>query len=84
MEPINVTARSSLISFFLSEGQFKSTVPVIYILGQVRWRFYLFELFLTKFVLSLLRFKETVELFLLLTLNMLLELLLIIAKCFCL
>lgn len=83
MELINVTAHSSLISFFLS-GQFKSTVPVIYILGQESWRFYLFELFLAKFVLSLLRFKETVELFLLLTLNMLLELLLIIAKCFCL
>lgn len=45
---------------------------------------YLFELFFAQFVLSLLGFQETVELFLLLTLNVVLELLFIIAECFCL
>ena len=45
---------------------------------------YLFKLFLAKFVLAFLGFEEAVELFLLLTLNMLLELLLIIVKGFCL
>ena len=45
---------------------------------------YLFELLLAKFVLSFLGLEEAVELFLLLTLNMLLELLFIIGKRFCL
>lgn len=44
----------------------------------------LFQLFLAKFVLAFLGFKEAVELFLLLTLDVLLELLLIIADSFCL
>lgn len=53
-------------------------------LGKEKWHLYFFQLLLAKFVLSLLRLEETVEFFLLLTLDVLLELLLIIAKCFCL
>lgn len=53
-------------------------------LGKENQHIYFFQLLLAQFVLSLLRLQETVEFFLLLTLDVLLELLLIIAKCFCL
>lgn len=43
---------------------------------------YLFELLLTKFILSLLRLQEAAELLLLLHLDVLLELLLIVGECF--
>lgn len=45
---------------------------------------HLFKLFLAQFVLSSLRLQKAVQLFLLLTLNVLLELLLIVGERFCL
>lgn len=63
------------VSFLWTSISWKSPFSVL---------IYLFQLFLTEFVLSLLRFKETIQFLLLLTLNVLLKLLFIVAECFCL